>query len=236
MSGRGEIERLSARLERERRARREAELIAERGMREFWRLGHDLDALVAERTAELELELAGLARLHEAVLSGLTDVADGRAVVETLLAVPREAGRPVALAPVTVGDRLAARWLRLLARSGHLLSVDVDPSMPLMTLRWDVLVAAVDVVLAGIHRLGVGGSVSVTMNDLSGSGRAALAVTIVSAPHVDAAGGIDLAELARLTAAVLGAAGGAFAGTPTSRECRCELVVPIVSVGHAGDA
>ena len=51
------VERLERRVERERRAREEAEAIAERGMRDLWLANRDLESRVAERTAELELSL-----------------------------------------------------------------------------------------------------------------------------------------------------------------------------------
>jgi signal transduction histidine kinase len=54
------IARLERRLLREREARREAERIADRGMRELWIANRDLDARVAERTADLEAALAEL--------------------------------------------------------------------------------------------------------------------------------------------------------------------------------
>ena len=49
-----DIARLQRRLDRERKARRDAEEIAERGMRELWLTNQMLDARVSERTADLE--------------------------------------------------------------------------------------------------------------------------------------------------------------------------------------
>ncbi len=54
------IARLEHRLARERRARRQAEEIADRGMRELWLINQSLDARVDERTADLEETLAML--------------------------------------------------------------------------------------------------------------------------------------------------------------------------------
>jgi len=54
------IARLERRLERERRARRDAEEIADRGMRDLWLANQSLDARVGERTADLESTLEKL--------------------------------------------------------------------------------------------------------------------------------------------------------------------------------
>ncbi len=60
------IARLERRLERERSAREEAELIAERRMRELWLANQELDARVEERTADLSGALADLERASHA--------------------------------------------------------------------------------------------------------------------------------------------------------------------------
>jgi signal transduction histidine kinase len=68
-------ERWAARLERERRARRQAERIAEHGMRELWAANQTLEERVRERTQELENSLAALAeasRLRQLVLEQLS--------------------------------------------------------------------------------------------------------------------------------------------------------------------
>lgn len=49
-----QVARLERRLERERKARRDAEEIADRGMRQLWLANQSLDARVSERTADLE--------------------------------------------------------------------------------------------------------------------------------------------------------------------------------------
>ncbi len=54
------IARLERRLSRERQARRQAEEIADRGMRELWLTNRSLDQRVEERTADLEATLAKL--------------------------------------------------------------------------------------------------------------------------------------------------------------------------------
>ncbi len=60
--GNDEIERLQSRVDRERRARRQAEIIAERGMRELWEANHELQHRVTTRTAELMTTIAALER------------------------------------------------------------------------------------------------------------------------------------------------------------------------------
>lgn len=75
MNDAGGDERWAARLERERRARRQAEIIAEQGMRELWLANQTLEERVRERTAELEGSLAALAeasRLRQVVLEQLS--------------------------------------------------------------------------------------------------------------------------------------------------------------------
>lgn len=68
------IDRLERQLDRERRARRESELIAERGMRELWLANRSLDERVAERTRALEASLEAAqaaARAKESFLAHL---------------------------------------------------------------------------------------------------------------------------------------------------------------------
>lgn len=69
------IARLERRLVRERSARREAEEIADRGMRELWLINQELDQRVADRTADLEetlRELAVVSSSRERFLSTLS--------------------------------------------------------------------------------------------------------------------------------------------------------------------
>lgn len=58
-----EVRRLRRRLERERESRRQAEVIADRGMRELWLANRELDARVSERTRDLEETLANYERV-----------------------------------------------------------------------------------------------------------------------------------------------------------------------------
>ncbi|TFH16883.1 MAG: hypothetical protein E4H05_06745 [Acidimicrobiales bacterium] len=66
MSDQERIQRLERRLERERRAREEAEQIAERGMRDLWLANQELEARVAARTVDLERSLRAAHMASEA--------------------------------------------------------------------------------------------------------------------------------------------------------------------------
>ena len=66
MSGDEQIRRLERRVERERRARLEAEQIAERGLRDLWLANQELESRVAERTADLERSLRAARMASEA--------------------------------------------------------------------------------------------------------------------------------------------------------------------------
>ncbi len=59
------IERLEKRLQRERSARKEAEAIAEQGMRDLYLANRDLDRQVSERTLQLETEMQASAKAAE---------------------------------------------------------------------------------------------------------------------------------------------------------------------------
>ena len=238
MSDRSEIERLTARLDRERRTRREAELIAERGLRELWQVNRDLDDRVAERTAHLERELVALASIHQLVVGA---AGDDLAWVRATLEIPSPSTAPSTAAPVAITDRIGERWQRLLARSGHLLSIDVDPSMPPALVRWDALIGAVDLVLVGIHRRRRGGPVTVTIRELPFTEPPSLSLTIAWVP---ARGGADddddprPGELAHLTAAaseLVRRAAGSLVGTQsTDHGLRIEWCIPEVATGDAG--
>ncbi len=61
-----EVRRLRRRLDRERESRRQAEVIADRGMRELWLANRELDERVSERTADLAKALDDLERVVSA--------------------------------------------------------------------------------------------------------------------------------------------------------------------------
>jgi signal transduction histidine kinase len=66
MSDDQQIRRLERRIERERRARLDAEQIAERGLRDLWLANQELESRVAERTIELERSLRAARMASEA--------------------------------------------------------------------------------------------------------------------------------------------------------------------------
>jgi signal transduction histidine kinase len=63
-----------ARLERERRARRQAESLAERGMRELWLSNQTLEQKVSERTAALDRSLTALEKAGRSKLALLSEL------------------------------------------------------------------------------------------------------------------------------------------------------------------
>ena len=69
-----QIRRLERRLERERRARLQAEEIAERGLRDLWLANQELESRVAERTADLERSLRATRMASEAKEAFLADL------------------------------------------------------------------------------------------------------------------------------------------------------------------
>lgn len=175
-----EVGRLEARLDRERRARRQAEQIAERGMRELWETNRELQLRIDARTGRLERELAALALVHRStvaeVASTLAAVIEraeagdvDESVIERLrrlaggaLVTPAPDGlAPTAAIPIDVADDVLERWQRVAARSGQLLSVEADESDPALTMTWDRVIAALDVTLASVGRHGPGGAVEV---------------------------------------------------------------------------
>ncbi len=172
-----ELERLRARLDRERRARRQAELIAERGMRELWENNRDLQERVERRTADLRhladaLELAASARLEQigAAVDGLVAELDVSgtappavcAGAEEIRSLAGVGGDPPAEAiaddPVVVVDHIIERWQRRVARSGQLLAAEVG-DVGWLRVSWGRLVAIAEVLLGGIAVHGGPGSV-----------------------------------------------------------------------------
>lgn len=71
--------RLERRVERERRARAEAEEIAERGMRELWLINRDLEKRVRERTVDLERSLLSARQAGAAKEAFLAELGHGLA-------------------------------------------------------------------------------------------------------------------------------------------------------------
>ena len=160
--GDSDIERLKRRLERERRARREAEIIAERGMRELWMANSELRERVEARTAELERIIRSLGHRQRAHATLAALVADRLAesdappdmllpaeVLRTLLnprsphvEQDRSNGHPLRFA-----DELLERWQKVAARSGKLLSVEVRDTAAGDGIDWSIVQALADLLL-----------------------------------------------------------------------------------------
>ena len=196
-----ELDRLHTRLERERRARRQAEVIAERGMRELWATNRELQERVALRTAELHRLAGGLEHGHAARLAVMSDLlgdvldGDGNSAGDEVAAdraqrirwaarlshawvdeVPPEASE---CAPIDLVDGLIDRWQRPAARSGQLLAIEVADDAHPVAFEWQRLNALADVVIGGIVRRGRPGSPSIVI------GASSDAVSFAATGHVD---------------------------------------------------
>ncbi len=168
-----QVERLQQRLERERRARREAEIIAERGMRELWLANSELRERVTSRTAELERTISALGHRHRALvtvaqreLAAVRQAVDPRAdaspsdgqtgplrslerVTELLAECPPTEDRPASTTcdPVRFTDELIDRWQRPAARTGQLLGIELASESIPTELDWSAVQAVTDVLL-----------------------------------------------------------------------------------------
>ena len=190
-SGNDEIERLQSRLERERRARRQAEIIAERGMRELWEANDELQRRVTTRTTELltalgarehqqiarstaiERAIDALADQLEAALgeSG-HDASERWGYIRTLLTTaPEAATSTVSIEGDLPGfaDGLLERWQRRAARAGQLLSVELGADTASAGVDWAVLQAVSDTLLRACVRHETTGGLRVMLG-VSGEG------------------------------------------------------------------
>lgn len=178
-----DVERLRSRLDRERKARRQAEVIAERGMRELWETNRDLQDRVARRTAELErvtnaLEYAQIARLravHDLVDDLVHELeavgAHGDRIESTLEQIRSltEPSRSIDQAvsagngAVELADRLVERWQRSAAKRGQLLTIEEGDSTVEEVVHWPQMLAIADTLIGAIVRVGGGGSTSVRL-------------------------------------------------------------------------
>lgn len=162
-----EVERLRDRLDRERKARRQAEVIAERGMRELWVANRELqsradsksDAVIAGLVAN---DLVCQVRRREAdrVVSDLIATFEGRSTtpVAALLARANELAEVAPLPAVDVGlefalsvsdvaELVVRRWQRPTARAGLLLTTESAGLEGELTAPWATALAAIDVVV-----------------------------------------------------------------------------------------
>lgn len=161
-------DRWERRLERERAARRQAERLAEKGMRDLWQANQDLQERVAQRTAALHralaveayiaaarLELlAGLVRnavSDQVGLAGAEDTLDawaGRLVTDPVGAGPTVAERE-SISPRDVVAELSERWQAAAARRGLLLAPSAVAGDEVVA-PWSRLLAAAHAVLGGV--------------------------------------------------------------------------------------
>ncbi len=191
----GEVDRLRARLERERRARRQAEAIAERGMRELWdinrelveRAGHAASRSEAEST--IRLLTARLALVREAVGDSTPEGRASPALdrVAALLGEPVDAPAVTAeRAASDVLDGVIERWLRPAAEHGFLLSAAVGPGASRADCDWAALDAVIDAVVPVAFRRAGSGTLEV---------RIEIDVRVVSLSFQGAVAGVDAETL-----------------------------------------
>ncbi|MEQ8439601.1 MAG: hypothetical protein RIB65_19070 [Ilumatobacter fluminis] len=204
------IIRLEERLDRERKARRQAEMIAERGMRDLWEINRELQERVDDRTAQVGRLLAGyerarsawsdvmtdeLERARSTVLAG-GDVDEAFALVKALAAFARRQFVDEAFSerPARVAADILQRWQRPTARHGQLLTTDADTTDAEVCTRWDCVIALCEVAIASIVHACESGVVAVRFT----VDRPHLAVTIEHPPATDDIGRAALAVAARI--------------------------------------
>ena len=160
------VARLEERLDRERKARRQAEMIAERGMRDLWEVNRDLQQRVDDRTAQVARLLAGYERARSAWSSVMIDeleraqrvqreggdVAATLALVTALASFARRqlVAEPFTARPASIAGDVLQRWQRPTARHGQLLTTDADTSDGEVCAPWDCVVALCEVAIASI--------------------------------------------------------------------------------------
>ena len=263
-----EIDRLQNRLDRERRARRQAEIIAERGMRELWQANDELQRRVTTRTAELLTALgaleyeqvarsAAIARALDTVADHLSSscaeaVADARsslASVRSLLATAPEPTTSTVSIEGDLGsfaDGLLARWQRLAAGAGQLLSVGISDDAGSDGVDWSVLRAVSDNVLRWCVRNETTGGLRVTLSLTHegasvafSAGGPALAAELVEAalasPAAWPAVGPGCEHLA-VAQAIVESAGGSMRIECGEVKTSVSVVVPLAPVGSMDPA
>lgn len=176
-----ELERLRSRVDRERKARRQAEMIAERGMRELWEANRDLQDRVAKRSAELERVTNAIEYAQIARLCAINELADdlahelrtegsGGGDVDSILEQMRSLSEPSRSVDdalqsdngaVELADRLVERWQRSAAKRGQLLTIEEGDSTVEHVARWSQMLAIADTLIGAIVRVGGGGSTAV---------------------------------------------------------------------------
>jgi hypothetical protein len=209
-----EVERLRTRLVREQRARRQAEEIAERGIRDLWEANRQLQDRVAQRTAQLQRSSAALSLITQRWATELASAA-GTVLADARTSTPSSGrlGRlarvaiaspgPTSLPPVasslgSMADELLGRWQRYVARSGQLLTVSaVHPSVEVVA-HWELVVAAVDMSLVALSSHGPGGAVPVELDVVDGVVSVRIHHARLAVPSDAAASSRDHASFDRL--------------------------------------
>lgn len=230
MSRDDELARLKQRLERERTARRQAEVIAERGMRELWEANSELRNRVSSRTTELDRIIrsldhrrqACLAMAERAVLGGSELAPDARDPLELVEAMLRsttpegvDGENATSCDPVEFADELMSRWQRAAAGSGLLLAVEIGAAPVGVEFDWSILQAIADTLLARCVEHSKPGALVLSVTTTSAD--ASLALT-------DSGPGLAAETLQ------IGAATGWAAGVPG----RADLVVAQLIATQAG--
>lgn len=174
-----ELERVKRRLEREYKARRQAEVIAERGMRELWEANSELRNQVTMRTAELDRLLdalqhraraaAGLTAGAAALLHDQVESGDGRRLLGLITAIASvdanvggASAERIRCDPSGFGDQVLARWQRRAAKHGQLLTVEATAQGTAPEVDWSLVQAAADLLLE--HCVGHGGPGAVRLS------------------------------------------------------------------------
>ena len=197
MSETDELEALRARVERERRARRQAEAITEQGMREVWELQRrlDLDVAAADDARELAVAALRIERRHRhlAALEALErltavdrsvgeadegaddegdDEGDAAACADRIrhLLAPGRPEPPVVreLDLRAVADGIVDRWQRPAARRGQLLVAEVDTAPDAAQCEWHRFVAVADVLVGALATIGAPGELDVAIGATAG--------------------------------------------------------------------
>lgn len=231
------IARLEERLERERNARRQAEMIAERGMRDLWEINRELQQRVDDRTAQVGRLLAGYERARSAWSSVTSDelrrasavVRDGGDVdaafgpVDALVGfAQRQIGdESFSARPAQVAADILQRWQRPTARHGQLLTTDADTSDAEVCTRWDCVVAFCEVAITSIVHACDSGVVAVRF----AVDRPHLTVVIEHPPPVDESSSAVLAIASTVIRRAIDDGNGTFG----SEDGRIEATLPVTA-------
>ena len=160
------IAQLEDRLDRERKARRQAEMIAERGMRDLWEINRELQQRVGERSAQVGRLIAGhelarsawsavmaaeLDRVRQAALARTaTDSTFDVMTVLSGFARPRLTDEPFAARPADIAADILKRWQRPVAGRGWLLTTEADAADDEALLRWACVIALCEAVITAV--------------------------------------------------------------------------------------